>query len=92
MSNNCSTTIPLNPALPEVQPRPKLGRPKAKILVPPEGLRLYEFLCKHPLTIEQLATLTCKTPRAVASWLQKGEAPESVQVTLGLLHEVWRWD
>jgi hypothetical protein len=82
----------MSPSLTIVHPRPKLGRPKAKILVAPEGMRLYEFLRKHPLTIEQLATLTCKSPRVVAQWLQKGEAPESVQVMLGLLHEVWRWD
>ncbi|TVQ52069.1 MAG: XRE family transcriptional regulator [Spirulina sp. DLM2.Bin59] len=73
-------------------PAPKRGRTKAPILTPPEEMGLFEFLGRHPITIEQLAALTRKTPRAVNNWIANGDAPPTVRVLLHYLDAGWRWD
>jgi hypothetical protein len=53
---------------------------------------LFDFLHRHPVTIEQLAALTRKTPRAVDKWIASGDAPATVRVLLYYLDAGWRWD
>jgi hypothetical protein len=53
---------------------------------------LYEFLHRHPITIEQLAALTRKNRRTVDEWIAKGDAPATVRVLLCYLDANWQWD
>ena len=78
--------------LPARPTAPKRGRTKAPTLTPPEEMGLFDFLHRHPITIEQLAALTRKTPRAINDWIAKGEAPATVRVLLYYLDASWRWD
>jgi hypothetical protein len=61
-------------------------------LTPPEELGLFDFLHRHPITIEQLAALTRKNRRTVDEWIAKGDAPPTVRVLLYYLDAAWQWD